>query len=188
MGDLLDLPVTNWWFPAPGRARRALTSGRAERAGVTADGLGRDVWSDLVGGLLDARTDPATARFDAELAAAVAGGALTDEAAHRLRFWQRASVRALADHVSSVLPVALGALAAARKDAERYADEAAATLAAAAEPALADMDEAGVDVQVDLTRRASTRGTTEPRTLEADHPRLLVAELMTAKVRTDRTV
>ncbi len=104
------------------------------------DGIGRDVWYDLVGGLLDARDDPATARFDAELAAGLADGTLTQDAAHRLRFWQRASVRSLADHARTVVPVALGALAAARHEAERYAEEAAAALGEAepvrAEPAL----------------------------------------------------
>jgi hypothetical protein len=95
---------------------------------VTPDGIGRDVWYDLVGGLLDARDDPATARFDAELAAGLADGTLTEDAAHRLRYWQRASVRSFADHARTVVPVALGALAAARHEAERYADEAAAVL------------------------------------------------------------
>ena len=88
----------------------------------------RDVWSDLVGGLLDARTDPATARFDAELAAGLADGSLTEDAAHRLRFWQRASVRSLADHARTVLPVALGALEAARHEAESDVAEAADVL------------------------------------------------------------
>ncbi len=101
---------------------------------MTPDGIGRDVWYDLVGGLLDARDDPATARFDAELAAGLADGTLTPDAAHRLRFWQRASVRSLADHARTVVPVALGALAAARHEAERYAEEAAAVLGEA-EPA-----------------------------------------------------
>ena len=85
----------------------------------------------MVGGLIDARTDPATARFDAELAAAEASGAVSPEAAHRLRFWQRASVRALADHARTVLPIALGALDAARRDAEEHADQGDAALAAA---------------------------------------------------------
>ena len=95
---------------------------------MTPDGTGRDVWYDLVGGLLDARDDPATARFDAELAAGLAAGTLTEDAAHRLRFWQRASVRSFADHARTVVPVALGALAAARREAQRYADEAATAL------------------------------------------------------------
>jgi hypothetical protein len=174
---------------------------------------GRDVWADLVGGLLDARVDPASARFDADLTAAVAAGAVTPESAHRLRFWQRASVRALADHARSVLPVALGALEAARREAEVYADEAAAALAAAEPPephespeppepaaspanlpepaaSAADLPEpASPDVVTlpDSTRRASTPQPSGPRTLEEPRARLLVADLTIATVRPDRT-
>jgi hypothetical protein len=152
---------------------------------------GRDVWSDLVGGLLDARTDPATARFDADLAAAVADGSVTQAAAHRLRFWQRASVRALTDHARTVLPVALGAVAAAREDAERYADQAAAALDAAElkpEPEPEPVDEAvepapaeapGEIILPDPPRRASTSWPTRPTTLEERRPRVLVAGLTT---------
>jgi hypothetical protein len=160
---------------------------------VTADELGRDVWTDLVGGLIDARADPATARFDAELADAVAAGALSEETATRLRFWQRASVRAVADHARTVLPVALGAIDAARREAQEDVEMAAATLdaatavrAAAAEPA----DDIVVPEQpdeVDLLRRASTREYTRPSTLEGDHPRQLVAGLVTALEHPART-
>ena len=97
----------------------------------------QDAWSDLVSGLLDAREDPATARFDEELAAAVQAGEVTPHAAHRLRYWQRACLRALSDHVLTVLPASLGALAEAREDAGRYADQAASTLADAARSAQA---------------------------------------------------
>jgi hypothetical protein len=97
----------------------------------------QDAWSDLVSGLLDARDDPATARFDEELAAAVAAGEVTPHAAHRLRYWQRACLRALSDHVLTVVPASLGALAEAREDADRYADQAAQMLADAARSALA---------------------------------------------------
>ena len=160
---------------------------------MTADDLGRDVWTDLVGGLIDARADPATARFDAELADAVAAGALAEETATRLRFWQRASVRAVADHARTVLPVALGALDAARREAQEDAEVAAATLeaataarAAAAEPA----EDTGVPVrpdEVDLLRRASTPEPARPRTLEGDRPRQLVAGLVTALEHPART-
>jgi hypothetical protein len=94
-------------------------------------------WSDLVAGLLDARDDPATARFDEELAAAVEAGEVTPHAAHRLRYWQRACLRALSDHVLTVVPASLGALAEAREDADRYADQAAQMLADAARSAQA---------------------------------------------------
>jgi hypothetical protein len=75
------------------------------------------VYADLVGGLLDAREDPAVVRFDAELAAAVTRGEVSPEAAKRLRAWQRASVRGVADHVRAVLPTVLAALEGARADA-----------------------------------------------------------------------
>jgi hypothetical protein len=160
---------------------------------VRADDLGRDVWTDLVGGLIDARADPATARFDAELADAVTAGALSEETAGRLKFWQRASVRAVADHARTVLPVALGALDAARREAEEDVEVAAATLeaataarAAAAEPA----EDTVVPVQpdeVDLLRRASTREHVRPSTLEEDRPRQLVAGLVSALEHPSRT-
>jgi hypothetical protein len=73
-------------------------------------------YAGLVAGLLEARIDPVTERFDAELAAAVDAGTVTPEAARTLRFWQRASLRALVDHGRSVLPPALGALEAARQE------------------------------------------------------------------------
>ena len=85
----------------------------------------------MVGGLIDARTDPATPPVHAERGTAEAPGAVRPEAAPRLRFWQRASVRALADHARTVLPIALGALDAARRDAEEHADQGDAALAAA---------------------------------------------------------
>lgn len=153
---------------------------------MRADDLGRDVWTDLVGGLIDARADPATARFDAELADAVAAGALPEETATRLRFWQRASVRAVADHARTVLPVALGALEAARREAQEDAEVAAATLEAATAAraaAAGSAEDTGVPVrpdEVDLLRRASTPEPARPRTLEGDRPRQLVAGLVTA--------
>jgi hypothetical protein len=143
----------------------------------------------LVGGLLDARSDPATARFDAELAAGLADGSLTDETAHRLRFWQRASVRSLADHARTVLPVALGALEAARQDAEGYVAESAALLdeprpgaEPPAEPAEPEPDRT-VDVSaLEAVRRASAPQPPETSTLDVRRPRLLVAGLTTAHV------
>jgi hypothetical protein len=89
------------------------------------------VYADLVGGLLDSRDDPATERFDAEIARAVDRGELDPDLARRLKFWQRSSLRALTDHTRTVLPTVLGVLAAARRDAHRDADEMGATLAEA---------------------------------------------------------
>jgi hypothetical protein len=160
---------------------------------VTADDLGRDVWTNLVGGLIDARTDPATARFDAELADAVTAGALSEETANGLRFWQRASVRAVADHARTVLPVALGALDAARREALEDAAVAAATLEAAA-AVRADVAEPAEDTvvpvrpeELDLLRRASTPEHARPSTLEGERPRQLVAGLVSALEHPTRT-
>jgi hypothetical protein len=160
---------------------------------VRADELGRDVWTDLVGALIDARADPATARFDAELTDAVATGALSEETATRLRFWQRASVRAVADHARTVLPVALGALEAARREAHEDLEVAEATLeaATAARAAVAETAEHVVvpvrPEEVDLLRRASTPELARPSTLEEDRPRELVAGLVSALEHPTRT-
>jgi hypothetical protein len=175
----------------------------------------QDAWSDLVSGLLDARDDPATARFDEELAAAVEAGEVTPHAAHRLRYWQRASLRALSDHVLTVVPASLGALAEAREDASRYADQAARTLADAARaaqdaagrpdtpparsantlpaetpPRVAQPETAAQQADLRLLsneRRASTEQPRRPSTLEEPAPRVLVAELTVLPSTLDRT-
>ena len=87
------------------------------------------VYADLVGGLLDAREDPAVVRFDTELAAAVTRGEVSPETAKRLRVWQRASARGVADHVRAVLPTVLAALESARADARAQVVALAAALA-----------------------------------------------------------
>ena len=104
------------------------------------------VYADLVGGLVDAREDPAVVRFDAELAAAVTRGELSPETARRLRAWHRASVRGVADHVRAVLPTVLAALESAQADARAQAADLAAALADAA--------------ATGATTGATTRGTT----------------------------
>jgi hypothetical protein len=85
---------------------------------MTTDGARHVAYADLVGGLLDARVDPATEHFDAELSAALAAGTVTPEAARTLRFWQRASVRGLVEHARAVLPPALSALEAAQMESK----------------------------------------------------------------------
>lgn len=82
---------------------------------------GAAVVTALVDPLLDARIAPAADEFDRLICAAVAAGAIGEELARELRFWQRASVHELADHVRTVLPlvlpVALTAVTAAAADA-----------------------------------------------------------------------
>jgi hypothetical protein len=81
----------------------------------------------LVAALLGVRTDHASARFDAEIDAALAANSLDAQTARVLRFWQRASVQAVEDYAAGVLPVAL----AARDDADHQgADDVVETAAA----------------------------------------------------------
>jgi hypothetical protein len=68
-------------------------------------------YSDLLSALLALRADPATARFDAELAAAEAEGRVDGAVARTLRWWQRESLRGLVDHLGGVLPDLLTHLA-----------------------------------------------------------------------------
>jgi hypothetical protein len=85
---------------------------------MTTEGARHVAYSDLVGGLLDARLDPATERFDEELTAAIAAGTLTADTARTLRFWQRASIRGLVEHARNVLPPALTALEVAHAESQ----------------------------------------------------------------------
>ena len=76
--------------------------------------------------LLDARRQPATEHFDEALAAALAAGRLTPELARELRFWQRASVHEVTDHVRTVVPAVLPVALTAVAEAGLEADQAAA--------------------------------------------------------------
>jgi hypothetical protein len=95
---------------------------------VTRDEARGSIWPDLVSGLLDTRTDPASDRFDAELASAVASGELSRRTAQRLRFWQRAAVNAADHHARTVVPAVLGVLETARSEAQADVERGAATL------------------------------------------------------------
>jgi hypothetical protein len=61
-------------------------------------------YADVVSALLDATPRDVVARFDAEVAAAVAAGTVDPDVARTLRWWQRESVRAVRDHAAVVLP------------------------------------------------------------------------------------
>jgi hypothetical protein len=73
-------------------------------------------YSDLVAGVLDARSDAATAAFDAEIALAESEGRLDARTARALRWWQRESLRALVEHSRTALPPALAALDQAQRE------------------------------------------------------------------------
>lgn len=163
---------------------------------------GHRVYSDLVAGLVDARHDEATGRFDTEMAAAVEAGTITAETAHRLRFWQRASVRSLADHVKTVIPTALAALEASRREAVETANAMAETLGpdpqhreptetlppGQEEPPEAEAEETGTASRVtgasDTPGGTSAAGGSRPSSLgteteEQPPSRLIVADLIT---------
>jgi hypothetical protein len=76
-------------------------------------------YADLLAALLAVRSDPATARFDAELARAEAEGRIDGPTARTLRWWQRESLRGLTDHLATVLPDLLVDL----RESERVATE-----------------------------------------------------------------
>jgi hypothetical protein len=71
-------------------------------------------YADLLAALLAVRSDPATSRFDAELAAAEARGSIDGPTARTLRWWQRESLRGVSDHLAEVFPDLLTHLSAAQ--------------------------------------------------------------------------
>ena len=147
-------------------------------------------YAELVAGLLDARDDLATARFDAELAAAQDSGAIDAATARALRWWQRASVRAAVDHARSALPPVLAALDGAQAaaaedlaDAARALDDAMDSLLPAPRVVLPDTEQPGIidddetpdpDDEDSPPGRHHTEGTT---TTDLTSRRLLVAGL-----------
>lgn len=101
-------------------------------------------YADLLAALLAARSDPATARFDEEVAAAEAAGELDGTTARNLRWWQRESMRGLADHLEAVLPALLvGLVDADQRAAQSVADSAASWAAATAGAGRRDGDDDG---------------------------------------------
>ena len=90
-----------------------------------ADPLTGTLLDSLLQSLLQARTQPAADQFDDVVAAAVTDGTLSADLARQLRYWQRASVHEVTDHVRcvlpAVLPAALDAVTASADDARRAA-------------------------------------------------------------------
>ena len=152
---------------------------------MTTDGARHVAYADLVGGLLDARVDPATEHFDAELSAALTAGTVTAEAARTLRYWQRASVRGLVEHARSVLPPALSALEAARAESKETVAAEQRSWTAATGGTARDLAD-----QANLTDASNAPDATQPPVTPAaegsinltDHrrSRLIVAGLMSS--------
>jgi len=82
-------------------------------------------YADLLAALLAVRSDPATARFDAELAAAEARGSIDGPTARTLRWWQRESLRGVSDHLAEVFPDLLTHLSTAQAAAVESVAESA---------------------------------------------------------------
>jgi hypothetical protein len=159
---------------------------------VTSQRSREAAYADLVAGLLDLRSDPATDRFDAELAAAQDEGRIDPQTAKVLRWWQRESLRTMVEHASAVVPPTMLALEQAAAGSEREVevsaqswaraggDEPAARGSAAHEPAdrpteASEASEDGEDDAADLS-------VPPPTDLSEHRRRLLVAGL--TRVRT----
>ena len=135
-------------------------------------------YADLVSGLLDLRTDPATERFDAELAAAEDEGRIDPQTAKVLRWWQRESLRTMVEHASAVVPPTMLAIEQAAAGSEREVEVSAQSWARAggstgdsgtetsADPATPGADPTGLDAAVP-----------PPTDLSEHRRRLLVAGL-----------
>jgi hypothetical protein len=128
---------------------------------MTTEGSRHVAYADIVGGLLDARLDPATRCFDAELATALAAGTVTAEAARTLRFWQRASVRGLVEHARYVLPPAMAALDGSWRESQQTMEadqrswqEVTGAMLAATSGGTSETDE---DSAINLTERRHSR-------------------------------
>lgn len=138
-------------------------------------------YGDLIAGLLDVRVDPASERFDAEIAAAEQEGRIDPQTAKVLRWWQREAIRGLVEHARTVVPATLVAL---EQSATGAGSE---TEASARSWARAVGDDEGShslpsapteDSLVDLTAQIP-----KPADLAQHRQRLLVAGL--TRVRTD---
>lgn len=110
-------------------------SGEAERSRTpTADRRTPDTrdtdpasarYAAMIAALLDVRPAPASARFDAELDAAVAAQRIDPATARTLRWWQRTSVREAETYAATALPGVLATTGQADAVAERDCAEAA---------------------------------------------------------------
>ena len=135
---------------------------------------GQAAYAELILTLVDARADPATTRFDHELAAAVTAGCLDEQTARTLRWWQRESVRGVRDHLADVLPPLLDAL-------ESAAVRTAATVQASEELFRTALSQANAptDVSVDADANTDDETTTDTTTQSAhdDESRPVVLSL-----------
>jgi hypothetical protein len=109
-------------------------------------------YAALVAALIDVRPDETTARFDVEVARALAEQRIDDETARTLRWWQRASVRAAESYATTIVPRVLAVRDEAERQAMAEADEVAGSWADAI---------AAVAAAAARTRGAGTDGGTD---------------------------
>ena len=136
-------------------------------------------YADLVAGLLDLRSDPATERFDAELAAAVEDGRIDPQTAKVLRWWQRESLRTMVEHASSVVPPTMLALERAASGSEREVEVSAQSWARAGHHT-EDSDAAApadTSARLDADDESDHSDVPPPTDLSEHRRRLLVAGL-----------
>ncbi len=137
-------------------------------------------YADLVAGLLDLRSDPATERFDAELAAAEDEGRIDPQTAKVLRWWQREALRTMVEHASTVVPPTMLAIEKAAAGSEREVEVSAQSWArAGGSTGDSTGDSAGETSAADLgPADADTSPAVPPPTDLSEHRRrLLVAGL-----------
>jgi hypothetical protein len=151
---------------------------------VTSQRSREAAYADLVAGLLDLRSDPATERFDAELAAAEEEGRIDPQTAKVLRWWQRESLRTMVEHASVVVPPTMLALEQAATGSEREVEVSAQSWARAAgdsftgEHAVASAaDAAAADGAADAGDADASADVPPPTDLSEHRRRLLVAGL-----------
>ena len=136
-------------------------------------------YADLVAGLLDLRSDPATERFDAELAAAEEDGRIDPQTAKVLRWWQRESLRTMVEHASSVVPPTMLALERAASGSEREVEVSAQSWARAGHHT-EDSDAAAptdTGARLDADDESDHSDVPPPTDLSEHRRRLLVAGL-----------
>lgn len=135
-------------------------------------------YADLVSGLLDLRTDPATERFDAELAAAEDEGRIDPQTAKVLRWWQRESLRTMVEHASTVLPPTMLALEKSASGSEREVEVSAQSWArAAGSDGATGRDTNAADDDADDEDNDNEPAAPPPTDLTEHRRRLLVAGL-----------
>jgi hypothetical protein len=129
--------------------------GSADNPGARALAIGQALEA-----LFAVRRDDATARFDAELAAAVADGRVDDETARTLRWWQRESVRAARSYLADLLPGVLHADDAAQRKSRAHVE-----LASASWQEATDVVRAAKQSQIAPVEADSGAATTDPEDL-----------------------